>query len=484
MSGRVHVMLSRMSARKSFLAVVLAVATFLVFAGPLRADGDAAAPEHLALEGTSLRVVPPTGAWTQRIERPAPGQWSATFTAEGGEIVVGAIVFPDDGSPPGPREAMLRRAIDTLFVTLRVDGHGVPSARAIRRLGHEGAEGAIEASANGRRLSGRARILAASPTAWAFAWGIARSAVPADVAVVGAFVYSLEPTEARLFTPVFHDPAHDADVALALRAEPPIRNRDIAATLALAEAAFGAPMTLAQRERLGRALQAELPRGPRALRDAVRVAIEAFRPDLGLNAADLAARRRELGLALYASHVARRVDGDATAAAFVDAWLDVEAVLAGGPPDPLRALHVDAGLELAAFLASIAADGPRGISKGERERLHPWWAGRHASADAETRAGWSRLPVLWRRIRHAFDRAGPAERNAFRRDVLALVHGDEAVADLAPDADATVLHAWIAAHPAPGPEAIARRLVDVGESRLLALADRLGAAAVEIPLGW
>lgn len=476
--------LARLATRLVLLALIAASGV----AGPRHASAEepapAATPEPVTLQGTDVVVTPPPAGWTPRVEVSAPGQWAVTWTAPGGEVVVQAIAFPHDGSPPGALDALLRQAVDTAFLSMRVDGVGMPVIGTIRILGMAGAEGDLEVAADGRRLGGHARLLQASPTHWAFAWGVARAEAEADLAHIKAFVGSLRPLHPILFTPTFHDPARDDDLLLQLRDEPPLLRRHMDATVRLAELALGGPLTLARREQFTTALLVEMARGPRALRDAVRAAEEAFAPQAGLRPEEQVAGRIQVGLALYRDHLDRRLRGDASAAPFLECWHEAERLLAGEGAEGLKALHVDAGLEMAAFLGSVAADAPRGVSEGERARLTAFWSQAFEGAEATQRALWRDLPVVWLRMRHHFDTASPPARRAFRRAVLEAVHPTEVGATLPEDMDATALSAWIGAHRPPGIEDLARSVVHWDGDRWAGLLTHLGDPAGEVPLGW
>ncbi|MGE0190930.1 MAG: hypothetical protein AB7T63_02710 [Planctomycetota bacterium] len=464
----------------------LALACALLLVGALRAAGAAEPVTAIPLHDTPATVMPPTGdGWKRRVEAPVVGQWSVTYTSADGLVVLQAIAFPRDGSPDDDQVALLRRAVDTMFRTLAVDGYGMPEVDTFRILGVPGAEGRIEALSNQHKVVGRARILTPSDTRYAFAWGVARADAPADLATVEAFVGSLTPLAPRLFTPVFRADREAEEELLVLEGEPPVLRRDLDATMRLVEEGLGVPLSAAWRERLESALRLELVRGPRKVRDAVRAAHEAFEAPDDPEAAPLGPEARTaLGRGFYLDHLARRLEGDTSAAGFVEAWHGAEQVLVDDDGDLLRALHVDAALEMAAFLGSIAADAPRGVSPGERERLLPWWSERFHAADEVTRARWRTLPVIWQRLRHRFDTADDARRLAFRRDVLALVHGDDVAAELATTPTAAALLAFIGAHRPPGPEALARKMADVTAERLTTLVARLGDPTGEVPLGW
>ena len=475
-------MLVAMAARTPRLLVLLAV--LLVGAWPAaRADEPATT---ITLKGSPATVTPPPGeGWKRRVETPTAGQWSITLTSADGLVVLQAIAFPRDGSPDDDQESLLRRAVDTMFRTLDVDGYGMPDVRTFRTMGVPGAEGRIEALAQRHKVAGHARILTPSETSYAFAWGVARADAADNVALVRDFVESLVPLAPRLYTPVFRANLKADEELLVLEDEKPVKRRDVDATMRLVELGLGSPLSAAWRERIESALRLELVRGPRTVRDTVRAAHEAFEAPEGPDATPITPQQRvELGRTLYLGHLARRLEGDTSAAGFVEAWHGAEQVLVDDDGDLLRALHVDAALEMAAFLGSLAADAARGVSPGERERLLPWWSERFREADAVTRARWRTLPVVWQRMRHLFDTATPQARRAFQRDVLALVHGDEAVAALPATSGPAEMLAFIGAHRPPGPEAIARELADVPAERLATLLGHLGDPAGDVPLGW
>lgn len=475
-------MLVAMASRTPRLLVFLVVV--LLGAGPAARADEPATP--IALQGAQATVTPPPGeGWKRRVETPTAGQWSITLTSADGLVVLQAIAFPRDGSPDDDQESLLRRAVDTMFRTLDVDGYGMPDVHTFRTMGVPGAEGRIEALAQRHKVAGHARILTPSETTYAFAWGVARADAAENLGLVRDFVESLVPLAPRLYTPVFRGALQADEELLVLEDEKPVRRRDVDATMRLVELGLGSPLSAAWRERIESALRLELVRGPRKVRDNVRAAHEAFETPEQPDAAPLTPEQRvALGRSLYLEHLARRLEGDTSAAGFVEAWHGAEQVLVDDDGDLLRALHVDAALEMAAFLGSLAADAPRGMSPGERERLLPWWSERFREADAVTRARWRTLPVVWQRMRHLFDTAEPGARRAFQRDVLALVHGEEALALLPALPSASELLAFIAAHRPPGPEAIARQLAEVPAERLATLLGHLGEATGDVPLGW
>ena len=472
--------------RTWMLALLLGLLACSWGGAPL-AQAEDAGVAGVAIEGTGLRIRAPAqpGTWTRRVESPSAGHWVVSWTEAKTAAVVVAMAFPLADQPKGDLAPLLRRAVDTQFRALGISGYGLPGGHALQLMGLRAVDARIEATYHGAPARGRCRLVLASASHVGFAWGLAPDAHAEHVATIQACVESLRPTEQALYTPRFLDPATLNDVLLRPKDEPAITRRQMLAILRVAAMAIGGALPLAHRERLQEALlRACREPSEVSLRKGVRLAPSLLEPTPGLSAAAQEARLVEAGHALYRDHLERHLGGEVVARAVIQAWDGTKETLAGRGGKRLQRRQADAVMEMGAFLASIVADAPRGVSQDEYRRLTTWLQGGWPTWSSEARASLRERPAAWMRLRHAWDSAKPPARDSFRRALLEMVHGTPASKTLQDTRDAASLKAWMRQHPPPGVERVVQQTAAWSTDQIRRLLDTLHPTTGPIPLGW
>ena len=451
--------------------------------GPSLADAKDA---RVAVRGTPVQIASPAGeGWVRRVETPAAGQWVVSWRTADAKAVVVAMSFP---LPPGAQTdvvSLLRRAVDTQFHALGISGYGLPGAVAKRVMGYPAASAQIHATYQGGPAQGPCRLVVANATHAAFAWGLASSGDATLSQAVSACVASMAPDEPAFFDTKFLAPKSLDEELLLVKGEPALTRRHLRAASRLAAAVLGGPIPLARRDRLETAiLQAVRDPTERSVREGLRLAPETLARMPGLKAHEQRAKVEALGHAMYRDFLRRQLAGDPLARKVIDAWdANKEPVAQAGQARLVRR-QADALLEMGAFLASIVADGARGVSPGEYERLCAWLKSQWPGLSAMQRTTIGEAPEIWLRMRRAWDMAHRGDRHRFRRALLKLAYGQRSAEEIDAARSPVELKAWMSKQRPLGVEAFVQQLARVNAEGWTRLLDALGSPSSPVPVGW
>ena len=459
-----------------------ALATVSVLATPIAWARDLARP--VDLQGAPFTVKPPIGEqWSRRVDTDVPGQW--VLTMQRGDLAMQAAVFPArDNAPDDPRKVLsivMRRTLPTIGVTGPV---GMPTLERLTVLGYTGARATLSVRRSGRIHGGLVRLVRTGGT-WCMTWGVFPSGVAADVrADVEDFVASLTPKAPSFFTPRFFDERRLTNVLFRPTGENAIRVEHIIAMERLLEVAFEGPLTLGRKEQLRSVILDRARQADRTYRDGIREAPKAFERLAGMNEAQQRAAQAKLAESLHHGFLSLYVARDDVGVRYMHVWRSVHNVVAGRPPNALRARHLDALLEMLGFLASLAADAPREVTPEQRLAFYEARAKAWDDADAELRAGWLAAADDWLRLRCAWDRATDTQRNDYRRAVLrTFLPPDKVPAFNAVSGD-HALKQWVDAHGPLDMNKMMERAAAMTQAARHKLLKVLPTWPDSVPLGW
>lgn len=469
------------------LRALPALLLLAVLAPRVRAE-EAPAREPVEVEGAAAVVTPPD--LPGEAATTAPGQWQLTYTGKGRFHRMQVRVFPvRDLREPGP---VLMQALDTLVRNNGFGAFGATARSTSEVYGRPVADAAIQVSIDGRVARGHARLLLATDTRWAFAWGLvtAPELSRGTLARIQRFTKSLEPRDPTFHTPRFRDAAALARTVHQSAREQPITGGHLRGVAALIEAGLGRRLPVAARTNLETMLLLDVQRGTPETRTGYRQSAEDVVRSMQLDPEAREARMQALGQRILDAIRARAKQAYAPAVGALRIWTEDGRAVADADDGPLTAGTVEAELELATFLLAVARDRPveipEPLRRGHRAALAEAWPTASPALRADRRA----VRATWARLRHAWDTAKPEARNAFR---FALVNRlgaalPEAVRNAAPlpaAGDLRGLKRWLAEHGTvfARPEAVATALTLSAEARA-ALIDVLGVDAAGYQFGW
>jgi len=427
---------------------------------------------------------PPAGRWREVGDSPAPGQAYEQFLSADRRTLLRLVVFPvRTGLDP---QNVLMPTVDAFFRGLGVQGFGLPTRRALSLWGAPAAEATINAVLGGAKVLGEARLLLADPGTWVLTIGYGPADRPAaERQVIERFVRSLEPREARFYSPVFRGPGALEAVVARPPGEAAIRMREIAAIELVLEAGVGARFPLSTRKLVRAALILDVQQGSPKTRSAYREAALALKKSESLEVAERERGLRALGKRILQAILNRSLEGYPPALKFAAVWKRLRGLSLGSREDGLTVGDAANLYELSAFLASLAVD--REVTGDDR------------SGEALRRSlakGWARLPpaehralrtigATWAALRRAWDLALPAKRFLLRRALAVRLasEGERAALPALPDARSL----WQALHAAERKVSDAdllRRATQLPAKERARLATLLGVAPKAHQLGW
>lgn len=439
-------------------------------------------PADMTLEGAEATVRPPAGTWLVRTDRPGPDRWTEQLRRAADGVLLQAATFPvQDARSPMP---VLITALDAFVRSQGTEGFGQKKRGGGLIRGAPAAWTGFVAVIGGVPQEGRARIVLLEPDRWALALGMAPTSAGVDaLALVEAFVGSLQPTRATFYARRFVDPAAlDAPTAHP-SGEAPVTRRDIAAVQLVIELASGTRFPLAVQPKLRRALASEALQGSAASRASFRDVTEVLRETEGMDPAEREAGMASLGKRVLEQVFNRAMEGYGPANAYRLAWTGMGKPSVGEGEDALTVAAVQSLAEMSAFLASLAADREVPATDERALAVKAVLVERFDELDADERADLARAGRLWAALRHAWDVATPEQRLAFRRAVLVALVDPEVRERVPPASDEFALLAFMHERADAGPT-YALRAAALSAAEREALFALLDVDPTRHHLGW
>ncbi len=460
-------------------------------AAPAEAAVDFGAdPQRLTLEGAPASVQPPAGTWLGRTDRPGPDRWTEQWRRPEDGVLLQAAVFP---ARPGEHPATALVAVVDAFVRSQgTDGFGQTKRGSGLVRGASAAWTGFAAVLGGVRHEGQARIVQLDADRWALAIGAAPDPAGAAArALVADFAASLLPDEATFYARRFVDPAALETIVArgaGTDADPAVTTRDVAAVQLVIEVASGGRFPLYVQPKLRGALAREASQGSAASRASFRQITATLDETRAMAPAERVAGMRALGKRVLEQIFERAMQGYAPANKYRMAWQGMGRIALADETIPLSVAAMASLGEMAAFLASLAADREVPASESRIKTLRDALQARWAAFEPAGRTALTHAGDDWAALRHAWDHAAPDRRVLFRRAVLeALVTPEqrEAIVALprARDDGGVALLAWMQAHASDG-DAYAERALWLARSTRLALVGMLGQEHRPHVAGW